>query len=351
MLTTYHLLWTMRVETPLELDASPGTALRGALFSAIWHRFCTNKQARTCLECPLLQVCPVSALLAPADDPQAPTLQRLNGQPWGRDIPRPYVLEPPLEGGRRYEPGERLVFGMTLIGRRVELLPYVMLSSQELERQGLGRPLPENGSPPRRGELRIERIEAYHPFSGERQQLYRAGAQQVRTPTLAVQAEDVRQRALTLPEQRVTLTFLTPLRLVRHGALCKEPDFATLVQRLLERLEQLGLAYGAAEEARALAEQREHLLALAAAVRCEGHTMRWQDMPSYSRRLRRATPIGGLVGQATFVGDLAELRELLVWGELIHVGKDVVKGNGWYRACHSQEADVHIPSLSVHKRE
>ncbi|MBX5450609.1 MAG: CRISPR system precrRNA processing endoribonuclease RAMP protein Cas6 [Thermogemmatispora sp.] len=339
MLTTYHLLWTMRVETPLELDDSPGTALRGALFTAIWRRFCTNKQAPTCLECPLLQVCPVSALLAPADDPQAPTLQRLNGQPWGRDIPRPYVLEPPLEGGRRYEPGERLVFGMTLIGRRVELLPYVMLSSQELERQGLGRPLPENGSPPRRGGLRIERIEAYHPFSGERQQLYRAGAQQVRTPTLAVQAEDVRQRALTLPEQRVTLTFLTPLRLVRHGALCKEPDFATLVQRLLERLEQLGLAYGAAEEARALAEQREHLLALAAAVRCEGHTMRWQDMPSYSRRLRRATPIGGLVGQATFVGDLAELRELLVWGELIHVGKNVVKGDGWYRASSAAEGD------------
>jgi hypothetical protein len=41
-------------------------------------------------------------------------------------------------------------------------------------------------------------------------------------------------------------------------------------------------------------------------------------------------PIGGIVGKATFVGNLGPFRELLVWGELIHVGKSCVKGNGWY---------------------
>ena len=50
------------------------------------------------------------------------------------------------------------------------------------------------------------------------------------------------------------------------------------------------------------------------------------------RRLyrRQRTPIGGLVGQVTLAGDLAPLRELLVWGSLIHVGKNAVKGDGWY---------------------
>jgi hypothetical protein len=51
---------------------------------------------------------------------------------------------------------------------------------------------------------------------------------------------------------------------------------------------------------------------------------------SYSSRQRRRTPIGGLLGDITFAGDLAPLRELLAWGALVHVGKNAVKGDGWY---------------------
>ena len=57
---------------------------------------------------------------------------------------------------------------------------------------------------------------------------------------------------------------------------------------------------------------------------------RWVDVVSYSSRTRQRTPIGGLVGAVTLEGDLADLRELLVWGSLIHVGKNAVKGDGWY---------------------
>jgi len=32
-----------------------------------------------------------------------------------------------------------------------------------------------------------------------------------------------------------------------------------------------------------------------------------------------------------FAGDLTPFREILLWGELIHVGKSCVKGNGWYK--------------------
>jgi hypothetical protein len=33
----------------------------------------------------------------------------------------------------------------------------------------------------------------------------------------------------------------------------------------------------------------------------------------------------------TVEGSLGALREALVWGSLIHVGKNAVKGDGWYR--------------------
>src|SRR5579875_3817563 len=92
----YQLLFTVEVVTPLELEAYPGSALRGSLYEAIWQRFCTNKAAPTCADCPLHTFCPVSALVAPLRDEH----------PRGRDIPRPYILRPPLGPARRYQPGE-----------------------------------------------------------------------------------------------------------------------------------------------------------------------------------------------------------------------------------------------------
>jgi len=47
-------------------------------------------------------------------------------------------------------------------------------------------------------------------------------------------------------------------------------------------------------------------------------------------RGRCPSKFGGLIGQVTLEGDLEPLRKLLVWGSLIHVGKNAVKGDGWY---------------------
>src|SRR5579883_692005 len=84
-LTAYHLRLTLRATEPLELEAQPGSALRGLLFQGLWERFCVNKAAPECASCPLVQTCPVSALVAPLRDEH----------PRGRDIPRPFVLAPP----------------------------------------------------------------------------------------------------------------------------------------------------------------------------------------------------------------------------------------------------------------
>ena len=200
--TTTHLWFTVRVTTPLALDAYSGSALRGGFFDAIWSRFCANKSAPSCEACPLNQACPVSTLVAPLRE----------DQPGGQNIPRPYVLIPPLAGAKRYQPDEHFSFGLTLIGSVVQLLPYILLSIPGMENGGLGQPLYENRG--QRGRFQIEHVECYHPFTGERQIIYQAGDLRAQAPLISVQPWECRERVSQLSREEITLQFITPMRLI-----------------------------------------------------------------------------------------------------------------------------------------
>ncbi len=314
-LNTHHLSFTATALTPVALGEQSGSAVRGALAGALWERFCANREAPTCAECPLLTVCPVAALLAPMrDDEQKGSDQR----------PRPYVTRPPTGGARTYAPGETLSFGLALFGSAAALYPYTVMAARELERAGMGMRLPELGG--RRGALRLTAIEAVNPLTGERQPLYTPATGQVAQPGLALDAEAVRAYAATLPTERITLRFHTPLRIIEQDRLLKRIALRPLIQRLMRRLDDLSIAYGDGP----LRIDFRALLAVAEGVRVAEDRTRWVDVVSVSHRHGRRTPIGGLIGSATFEGDLAPLRELLVWGSLVHVGRNAVKGDGWY---------------------
>lgn len=314
-LTTHHLSFTATALTPVALGEQSGSAVRGAVAGALWERFCANKAAPVCADCPLMNVCPVSALLAPLrDEDQKGSDQR----------PRPYVTRPPRDGARTYAPGELVRFGLALFGSAAALYPYVVMAASELEREGLGTRLRELGG--RRGTLRLSEIAAVDPLTGARQPLYTAGSGQVKQPGLPVDVEKVRAYAATLPADQITLRFHTPLRLVDQERLVKRIALRPLIQRLMRRLDDLSMAYGAGP----LGLDFRTLLDIAEGVQVVADRTRWVDVVSVSHHQRRRTPIGGLIGSATFVGDLGPLRELLVWGSLVHVGKNAVKGDGWY---------------------
>ena len=317
-LTTHHLDFTAAAVTPLELDDQAGASIRGALVGGLWARFCANKAAPSCAACPLLRVCPVAALVAP---------MREDGETGGEQRPRPYTVRPPLGGGRRYAAGDTLGFGLTLIGQAAQLFPYVVIAAQAVDQTGLGRRLGANGG--RRGALQIETIAAVDPLAGTSARLYTRGMPQVQAPGLPIDADAVAAYAATLPTDRLTLRFQTPLRLTekREGQtrLVHRFDPRPFFARLAWRLDELASAYGGAEPA-----DHRGLLEHVARVRVADDQTRWVDVVSYSSRTRQRTPIGGLVGHVTLAGDLAPLRELLVWGSLIHVGKNAVKGDGWY---------------------
>jgi len=88
----------------VKLQEQMGASLRGAFFDALWGRFCMNKQAKTCADCPLMQGCPVSSLVAPLRDER----------PRIRDVPRPFAIRPPTNHPPTLAPGDSFTIGLIL---------------------------------------------------------------------------------------------------------------------------------------------------------------------------------------------------------------------------------------------
>ena len=53
--------------------------------------------------------------------------------------PHPFILEPALDSQRTCKEGEGLSFGITLIGRAIDYLPYFIYTFEELGQIGIGK--------------------------------------------------------------------------------------------------------------------------------------------------------------------------------------------------------------------
>jgi len=154
-------------------------------------------------------------------------------------------------------------------------------------------------------------------------------------PSLPITHTAVLERAERLPRDILCLELLTPLRLIVEAKLVHTLTFEALIRRLLRRLDQLALTTTGS----GLNLPFGQLVEAAGAVRVLRNETRWLDASSHSSRTGRSTPIGGLVGQVVFGGDLDPFLPWLVWGEIAHVGKDATKGNGWYRLARGAAGD------------
>jgi hypothetical protein len=340
--TAHRLTFITEARSTVELNEHQGSAIRGALFHALRRNFCAfaRDRAMHCERCALVKTCPVALLVS--------TLDR--GHPRGQNRPRPYTIQPPLFGGDmdgvrgraghpvelddgrlvfHYEPGEILAFGLTLYADAMTLFPYVVLAVGEFERGGLGRRTPQADGRWRRGTLHVQSVWASNPLNGERQPVVREGTSQVHVPDVPITHAQI-EASKGPPNTRVTVNFLTPTRLIESGHLVKPEDFRfrSLFQRLLERLEALSEDFSDPP----LDVDFPALLEKAEAVRVVDNRLHWEELRSYSTRRHSSTPTGGLMGRVMLeTQDWALLWPWLRWGQFVHVGKDAVKGNGWYR--------------------
>jgi len=321
--TAQRFWFTMEAQEPIEWFPFKGPSIRGALFGALRRHYCPAPEESDPAHS---AVCPVCWLFERED----PSWKR------GRTPPRPYTIEPPLETKTRYEPGESFSFGITLFGQATNLFPYLVLAVPMMGRIGIGKRAEENKG--RRGRFTLKLIEEVNPITGHRKVLKDATSLLIQAPENPVEHEQVKALAesqLTPRPSHLLIRFLTPTRIGEKrngekGWLVDRPLFDTLFHRLLDRLEALSTLYGGGPPD----WDKDALLNLAEGVNLVEDRTHWVDIKSFSRRLERATPVGGFLGEAVYEArDWRPLLQWLVWGQITHVGKDAVKGNGWYEIC------------------
>jgi len=129
-----------------------------------------------------------------------------------------------------------------------------------------------------------------------------------------------------LPE-RVTLRFVTPVRIKYRERLCGDLEFHILMRSLLRRISLLTFFHCGRE----LEVDFRGLILQAQKVRVVESNLLWHDWLRYSHRQRARLKLGGLMGEMTFAGDLEPFWPFLKLGEWIHVGKGTSFGLGRYR--------------------
>ena len=291
---------------PLEKTRLPeykGSTFRGAFGHAFRKVVCTFK-GKECDDCLLRQRCIYSYVF---ETPPPEGSERMTKY---RRAPHPFVIEPPLDSKTGYAPGEEIDFGLVLIGRADDYLPYFIYAFDELGKLGIGKG---------KARFRLDTVER------EGQILYEGKAGVLKPfsaplpvspdPTLACQAAN-----------SLSLRFLTPLRIVSNGELNSTPDFQSILRTLLRRISLLSYFHCGID----LDLDFSGLIERAGQVVTESRSLRWHDWERWSARQETKMKMGGVVGRISFSGDLGEFLPYLRMGELLHVGKGTVFGLGWY---------------------
>ncbi|MDL1902296.1 CRISPR system precrRNA processing endoribonuclease RAMP protein Cas6 [Anaerolineae bacterium CFX9] len=313
--TVQQLRFRVRADETIIFENEPGAALRGALYEAISKKFCSEMFSVVTRQPHHQEVCPVCWLLA-AEYPDARR---------GQNVPRPLTLQPPINQ-MTFTRGQEMRFGVSLIGKAQDMLPYVARAVQNMGRIGVGRG---------RGRFSLLGIDEVHPLLDTERVIM--DGQTIKRPTLKITATTVHDVANSLPDHAVTLEMLTPLRLTAQAGLLKKIQPSIFLQRLIERCQNLAehyAEYGADDERPTrhdwLAAQ-DALLETAATLHVGYDDTIWVEAFSGSRRTNHISPISGLVGRVRWEGSISPILPWLLWGSALHVGKNAVKGSGYYR--------------------
>ncbi len=295
----------------LDLPEYLGSTLRGA-FGRVFRALACPSQIGE--PCPIPSQCPYHLIFESSPPPDSEALRT------HEEIPRPFVIAPewrlaPESRDARlvYEPGQELSFGLVLIGRAQDFFPHFVVALREMDRIGRGRRA-----------IELARIEALDSCDAATRVVYNARENVVRGTGLPVTLADCARAPI--PRSAVTIEFVTQTRLKHDGSWIRIPAFQIVFRRLLGRLSSMARFHCGGP----LDVDFKRLIDQAHAVHLVRNDTRWISWSRYSSRQEKKMQWDGLVGAATYEGDLRPFWPYLQFGQHTHVGHGATFGLGRY---------------------
>ncbi len=290
-------------ESQAFLPQFKGSTLRGALGHSLKRIACALRR-QDCSTCLLSDSCAYASLF----EIKKNILSETN-TPRTAHRPHPYVINPPSESKRVYEPGDPFSFQIILFGKTNEYLPHLLYAVQEMGRSGLGSQKKTDGV------FMVENVQQAGStiFSGEKLEAKRP---------LEKLCLDIFPK---VENDKIALSFKTPLRLKYHNQLQDSLPFHIIIRTALRRYSSLESAYGEKE----IELDYRGIFNLAEKVETIASSCQWHDIERYSNRQKRSMLFGGVLGNITYQGEgLAQFIPLLKYCEVTHLGKQTSFGLG-----------------------
>ncbi len=232
------------------------------------------------------------------------------------------MIEPPLEEKTLYEAGSMIKFGLLLVGRAIEYLPYFVYTFEALGEMGIGKG---------RGRYCLDKVTE----KPQGMVIYQGSAKELKKPQnnlidLTEAINCCNEKDMDAPEEVLTLSFLTPTRIKHQRRLTKDLTFPVLMKQVLRRLFLLWYFHCDGKRDVAVMSKGYHkrVLAMAEKVKVRENHLKWVDWERYSHRQRQKLKLGGFVGEVSYEGPIRVFLPFLRAAEVVHIGKGTTFGLG-----------------------
>jgi len=239
-----------------------------------------------------------------------------------RNIPTPYLIEPPESEKGIFKAGEEITFSLILFGRIMEYLPYFILAFELLGNVGMGKG---------RGKFDITKVRTVR--DEEMVDIYNGRTKILHDKRLPIYFEN-----LSLPKtDLIMVKFLTPTHIKSQGRILHSPQeltFSRFLKAIFNRLSSLSHFYGERKfdwDYKGLLKEAEDVKTVE-----EKSYLRWTEFRRYSVRREREDLLSGVMGEMVYSApNLNLFLPYLKYGEYAHVGNRTTFGLGKYVAITS----------------
>jgi len=292
--------FSVRCKTTILLPPYAGSTLRGGFGHAFRRIICAFK-GKECTDCLLRGQCVYAYVFETPISADAQIMRKYTA------APHPFILEPFTNSRKSYQEGEDFSFGLTLIGRATDYLPYFIYAFEELGRIGIGN----KG----RGKYELREV-AEESSKGDvlqkKRVIYSGDTKLLTQTNPPIRLTDIVINHPS-PPPVISISFITPTRIKYKNSLTKDLEFHVFFRSLLRRISLLSYFHC---NHRIDDSGFKDLIQRARDIKTVKRSLYWHDWERYSNRQETRMKMGGFMGEITYY---------------VHVGKASGFGLGRYR--------------------